>query len=255
MYSRLVPWDAFSCEKSCSLPSDTHRLVYLALWLAVDDFGNLAARTNVLYRWASLFSQLRDKNCLERLISDLGEAGLLRTYQVGGQSYLNLPGFRSSRTYIQRNAPPSPWCDPNAYTGPYKASSMRIKRTARVAGRGVDSIPMKINSVAAKSDSEIGNEVGVEKGESKWGPGVPVPTSFPKDWSLPDEWRIWALVYVRSIGSPVRGKQVLELAKSFREHWQKKRGARARRVDWFAQWREWFCNSDVVRKRNPPPSS
>ena len=69
--------------------------------------------------------------------------------------------------------------------------------------------------------------------------------------SLPDEWRDWAVLEMN--WSP---SFVTQLFERFSDHWLAAIGAKARKADWFATWRNWCRNEpdrDGLRKRERRP--
>lgn len=59
-------------------------------------------------------------------------------------------------------------------------------------------------------------------------------TRLPKDWELPEEWSAWAqekLMWSHD--------HALRTAETFKDYWTAKAGKDARKVDWFATWRNW----------------
>jgi hypothetical protein len=90
-----------------SLPSDTHRLVYLALIHRADDFGNFEAESRRMFRSAQIFCKIKTEAAMVKLISDLCDADLVRVYDGNGKRFLHMSGFRNYRSYTSRKAPPS----------------------------------------------------------------------------------------------------------------------------------------------------
>lgn len=58
-------------------------------------------------------------------------------------------------------------------------------------------------------------------------------TRLTKDWALPIEWSMWAYRQ----GVPMH--RVLLIADQFRDYWLAQPGAKGRKVDWEATWRNW----------------
>lgn len=61
-------------------------------------------------------------------------------------------------------------------------------------------------------------------------------TRLPSDWTLPSEWRDWAL-------SEGRDLDIDDQALRFRDYWVAKPGAAATKLDWLATWRNWIRNA------------
>jgi hypothetical protein len=65
---------------------------------------------------------------------------------------------------------------------------------------------------------------------------------LPTDWQLPDEWATWA-TQTRPDLNP------LETAQRFSDYWHGVAGAKGRKADWLATWRNWVRNEKhVVRQ-------
>lgn len=69
------------------------------------------------------------------------------------------------------------------------------------------------------------------------------------DWSLPDEWRAYAV----EKGLP-SGRIDLE-AEKFKNHWLQQSGQRGVKADWYAAWRNWVLNSLEFGKLARPATS
>ena len=69
---------------------------------------------------------------------------------------------------------------------------------------------------------------------------------LPADWTLPDDWRDWA---VSEHGMSTEAV-VFEAAK-FRDYWHSKAGRDAAKLDWAATWRNW-CRTASPRRATQP---
>jgi hypothetical protein len=68
------------------------------------------------------------------------------------------------------------------------------------------------------------------------------------DWTLPDDWRAWA----------ERERPDLEpdqVAQRFQDHWAATPGAKGRKSDWFATWRNWVRNERQQASRQQSQSA
>lgn len=77
-------------------------------------------------------------------------------------------------------------------------------------------------------------------------------TRLPKDWVLPIDWLEWAEINY----APDRAAVHLE-ADRFRDYWHAAAGAKGRKRDWFATWRNWCRNAKgapATLMRRPPGS-
>lgn len=66
---------------------------------------------------------------------------------------------------------------------------------------------------------------------------------LPPDWRLPKEWGDWAMAHGLSEFEARRE------AEKFRDYWTALSGAKARKKDWFATWRNWVRTA--VERRGP----
>lgn len=76
----------------------------------------------------------------------------------------------------------------------------------------------------------------------------PRGTALPKDWSLPDDWKTWAVTARPDI-------DVEMAADSFRDFWIAKPGKEGRKTDWKATWRNWVRNQRAPAYRPTPQQS
>jgi hypothetical protein len=68
---------------------------------------------------------------------------------------------------------------------------------------------------------------------------------LPEDWELPDEWAIWA----KQNRPDLNPNQV---ADQFKDYWIAVAGAKGRKQDWFATWRNWVRNQRATNKQGEP---
>lgn len=75
----------------------------------------------------------------------------------------------------------------------------------------------------------------------------PRGAALPKDWSLPDDWKTWAVATRPDI-------DVVTVADSFRDFWIAKPGKEGRKTDWQATWRNWVRNQRAQTFRPAVPA-
>ena len=112
MSDRIIRDELLESVRWCDLPSDSHRVVFIALVLRADDFGNLEGGNRRLFRWMHGFTQIKTDADSIKVMSDLQDGDLVRRYEVGGKEFWHLPRTNCTRTYIARIVPASPWDDP-----------------------------------------------------------------------------------------------------------------------------------------------
>ncbi len=83
-----------------------------------------------------------------------------------------------------------------------------------------------------------------KKKESKKDSSRARGTRLEDGWRLPKSWGEWALNNFH-----VTPEEVRNAAASFRDHWHSQSGAKAKKVDWQATWRNWCRNSIQGWKR------
>ena len=83
--------------------------------------------------------------------------------------------------------------------------------------------------------------VGAEKPKAR-------ATRLPADWTLPDEWREWAKHDRPDL-------DIARTAERFLDYWTAKGGSGARKLDWFATWRNWVREERTQGIRAAPPAA
>lgn len=70
--------------------------------------------------------------------------------------------------------------------------------------------------------------------------GSPNGSRLPIDWFLPDEWKSWAETTRSDIDVDMQ-------AQCFADYWHGIAGAKGRKADWQATWRNWIRRADAPR--------
>lgn len=86
------------------------------------------------------------------------------------------------------------------------------------------------------------NHKPVSKKEQKQEPASPSGSRLPADWSLPDDWRSWAELERPDVDARRE-------AAGFADYWHGIPGAKGRKADWQATWRNWIRRADGMRSR------
>ena len=90
--------------------------------------------------------------------------------------------------------------------------------------------PIKVNSnTLVGANAPTPATAGKDKAEKRRA------TRLPDDWSLPDDWRDWA-VKVHGLDP----QRAVRISLVFRDYWRSKGGAGAAKMDWEATWRNWI---------------
>ena len=71
----------------------------------------------------------------------------------------------------------------------------------------------------------------------------PKGSRLPEDWTAPDDWLSWAR-------GEKPGINALQEADKFRDYWHGVAGAKGRKANWLATWRNWIRNANVVNRNN-----
>jgi uncharacterized protein YdaU (DUF1376 family) len=73
---------------------------------------------------------------------------------------------------------------------------------------------------------------------------APSGTRLPADWTLPDEWAAWALQERPDLIPS-------QTAQCFADYWHGVAGAKGRKADWLATWRNWVRGEKTQPARHP----
>jgi len=111
MPDRIIRDEILLSDRWIDLPTDSHRLIYAALLLRADDYGNLEGGPRRLYRWMHGFSQIKSEADSIKLMSDLQDAEMVMRYTVSDKEYWHIMRFKNSRWYWKRECPQSPYPD------------------------------------------------------------------------------------------------------------------------------------------------
>lgn len=87
----------------------------------------------------------------------------------------------------------------------------------------------KANGLDTDTDTDTEQSISAPSAKSPRG------TSLPKDWTLPDDWKTWAVQTRPDLN-------IAEVAASFHDFWLGKPGKDGRKADWQATWRNWVRN-------------
>ena len=112
--------------------------------------------------------------------------------------------------------------------------------TARVAAHR-ERMKRACNVTVTPPDTDTDTDTGTEsipplspppvgEGSTKTAHGSRLPT----EWKLPDDWLTWALTLIPD------HRRVIRISESFRDHWIGAAGAKGRKADWQATWRNWI---------------
>ena len=264
MYDRILRSELFESNRYLDLHTDTSRLTWISLIPLADDFGNLDGNTKRLWRWLTFRTTLKTEPDVVKVLSELCDADLLRRYEVDGQPWFHIPRFECDRDYVTRRYPKSPWDDEENSDLEARMVKVRTRRKALRSERAIVDSQSKLPKVHRTIDEQsqyvhpefrlgVGEKIKniVTEGESEGEMFSPersssiVPNStrgsrLPSHWSLPPDWLAWAMAFAKDQGKPVTESQVSAIAHEFRDYWVAVPGAKGRKSDWLATWRNRF---------------
>lgn len=175
MPDRIIRDELLESTRWLDLPTDSHRLVFIALITRADDYGNCEGGPRRLFRWMHNFTQIKTEADAIKLMADLQDADLVRRYEVGEKEFWHIPRFRNSRRYWSRKHPKSPYKENDTPTS--------IQQDAK-------NTTADLRKACANLSGGVGVGVGVgeglEKGKDKT-TGAIAPFVLP-DGIPPDMW-------------------------------------------------------------------
>lgn len=110
-----------------------------------------------------------------------------------------------------------------------KHRALQKKKQEQAGNDDVTLHETKANGLDTDTDTDT------EQSNSAPSAKSPRGTSLPKDWTLPDDWKTWAVQTRPDLNIP-------EVAASFHDFWLSKPGKDGRKADWQATWRNWVRN-------------
>lgn len=128
--------------------------------------------------------------------------------------------------------------------------------TQQEPSRNPNQEPITNNQETTDLDQEICAAAAAPASDAEPGPTTtPVQpkaskgTRLARDWTLPEEWRTWALDTRPELANSIETE-----ADSFRDHWLAATGSNATKADWLATWRNWVRRANVPRNVHAFPA-
>lgn len=188
---------------------------------------------------------LTDKpDTVYRLMCQLRDAGLIAMTAVGNQTMvaITLKGKAWNRDELSGSGK-NP--TPRAPSGPrrkIRPSEIDPEEVGEKSDPGSEKNPTYqiTNNQITKSDSSLRSEV-------RAGRAAPHGTRLTLT-DLPDDWATWA-----STEAGLPAQQLATTWLTFRDYWQAAAGAKGRKADWFATWRNWIRRDLENRRSNGTP--
>lgn len=129
----------------------------------------------------------------------------------------------------------------------YNVKAERNREVGRLGGRPKPKANPEETQTVSKSNPEITLAISHKPltiKDQKKEHASPSGSRLPADWSLPPEWRAWAVQERPDV-------DVAREADGFADYWRGVAGAKARKADWQATWRNWIRRADGMRSRQP----
>lgn len=187
MPDRVIRDELLESDRWLSLPTDTHRLVFVGLVLRCDDYGNIEGGPRRIYRWSHGFTQIKSEADSIKLMSDLQDADLVRRYEVEDREYWHVPRFKNARRYWSRKCPKSPY------------EEQQNQETAKKPDGD-------LRKACANPSRGVGVGVGVGEKQNKGTVRAmrsPSPSAFVlPEWIPPEPWNAWVEARKKSRKAP-----------------------------------------------------
>lgn len=203
----------FPQSESMGRVSRDARLLFVMLWPICDDHGRTRAASRML---ASLLFPYDDDapELVDGWLDELEREACIRRYSVNGSAYLEVCNWLIHQKIDKPSKPQFPE-PPGALA--------RIREDSSLEGKGKE-----------------------RKGEEEAPPErSPTGSRLPADWSLPDDWRTWAVAERSDL-------DIGKVAADFADYWHAKPGKDGRKTDWQATWRRWVRNQRGAGGGNAP---
>jgi len=207
----------FPQSESMGRVSRDARLLFILLWPICDDHGRTRAASRMLASTLFPYDEDAGKR-IEGWLAELEREGCIRRYMTGGSAYLEVCKWLIHQRIDKPSKPQFPAFGEDSET--FREDSRGLQEPSPLEGKGKEG-----------------------KGEEGKTPDrSPSGSRLPTDWAASPEQLAWARAE-RSDIDPARE------AASFRDYWHGVAGAKGRKADWDATWRNWIRNS---RGSGPP---
>lgn len=231
---RTVKPEFWTHEKTTACSRDA-RLLFIGLWNFADDSGRAHDSSRELKMRILPGDDDITSAHVEKWLVDLAAAGLIVRYVVDGKRFIQINGWHHQK--IQHPSPsnfPSPPEPSQALMSPHESSLLKGRE-----GKGLEDTPTKTSSSPVCGPASPSAPPPAPPPISP--PKDPKGSRLPSDWTLPDDWRHWAVTEVLPSGAGVTacGEWADRVALRFRDHWLAKAGKDGVKRDWEAAWRNW----------------
>jgi hypothetical protein len=214
------------------------RLLFIGLWTIADRAGRLEDRPKQIKM--ELFPA--DNMDCDALLNDLSSIGMVERYEVDGKRYLQVINFsKHQNPHKEEKASTIPDANGNVATtekAPCKHRASTVQSVCKDGSNRADSlIPDSLNLIPDSLQEQVVDSQPETKKPTA------TATRLPADW-MPSSDDIDFCAKERSDLAP------LYVADRFRDYWIAQPGAKGKKLDWQATWRNWVRNE----KRQTLPS-
>ena len=218
MPTRLVR-EGILDSKAVNALSEPAEILYRRLMSIVDDYGRFEADADLIR--ARCFPRQFERWSVDRIekhISELSsESQLVTVYSCGAKNYLQINNF-GQRIQSKPRCPGPDSLESTVINGesPPRASRARTKSESYSKS---ESDTESLGSLSPKNGSSHGSRFSLEE--------------------LPDDWKTFAMNDCHWDEFQIQKTFVV-----FSDYWKAATGAKARKADWFATWRNWCRRED-----------
>lgn len=125
-------------------------------------------------------------------------------------------------------------CNYNEYQSPERTKNAQETHNKRTK----NAVNNKITNNNTKEDTNVSSKKDVSSPPSKSN-----GSRLPSDWFLPKEWGEWAVSQGASVDL------IRHEAEKFKDYWHSVAGAKGRKADWYATWRNWIRKKLETQKK------
>ena len=210
----------------------SYMVTFIGLWCAADREGRLEDRPARLH---FEINPGRAYAVTEQALAWLEQNGFIQRYQVDGGAYISIPAFVKHQTPHQ-NEKPSALPEPPLATKDASAFNQGGKHFALTPDSGL----LTPDCGQLTPDSPTTETAVSDRGKPR--------TTDKSAKRLPDDFE---LTKERRAVAEAERLPADRTFDKFVDYWRSASGARARKMDWDATWRNW-CRTEADRARSTP---
>ena len=189
MPDRVIRDDMLDSERYLGLSSDTARMLFVHFVLVADDLGN--AEASDLFIRRRLLPHGTTPSAIATLLSELGDADLIRVYENADKRYVHIPRFRQRLRYTKSAHPRPP-------------ANLECKEIIKLLEKKSDLSPAEVSPESDRSPQKRREVKRSEEKKTKGG-----AFALP-DWVPEDAWNGFIEMRRKARKDPTdRAKQLL----------------------------------------------